>query len=572
MGDPELRSDETILLRTQGVYVKSIPFEGVLTNKRIILIDRAKNLLPQKEIPLVTIKDIEPGENAIRDQIITLSVLARSGETRQMILTFSRQTGGNRIRERDEWLKMLKENTSSSFDQVIRKVIPGVRQAPKKSHQMAPPRIEVISSPVSQNVPAAAKTTVKKETGSTPPTKKIIGSRPDPAPPSAVVEESGASVPSFGTYCSRCGNRVPDGSGFCNRCGSQIVVPGSMAASTLPAAAIPQPPDSETVERKIKPIDEIIRTIPRIERSAVTVPPDHPPREAPREPGNEPGIPSEQEPAAPLPETAPPVSDSNFPATDEKPEPAQPVIIDSQNSESMPPAGEPPAPQKLREKFSFKPGKRATLGIIVIIIIIAVVLGAFFLYPMISKGGGNTPDDSTAPITVPTTPKLSGTFIPPTQTPVGIVPADGISVHINYLGGWKGSYGMPSALRMVTNSGDRFYLVENATGMVQASFEKLDGSTKHALIVEIFRNGNLLTSGNTSAGFGKIILSVDTTTGVATIPQVSTGSPAVVATSNSTTATPMTGNATAISTTTTTLKITTVKTTTPVTNTTTAAQ
>ncbi len=59
MGDPELRSDENILLRTPGIYVKSVPFEGILTNKRIILVDRAINLLPPKEIPLVTIKDIE---------------------------------------------------------------------------------------------------------------------------------------------------------------------------------------------------------------------------------------------------------------------------------------------------------------------------------------------------------------------------------------------------------------------------------------------------------------------------------------------------------------------------------
>jgi len=62
MGDPELRSDEKILLRTPGVFVKSIAFEGYLTNKRIILIDRVKNLLPQKEIQPFTIKDIEPGE------------------------------------------------------------------------------------------------------------------------------------------------------------------------------------------------------------------------------------------------------------------------------------------------------------------------------------------------------------------------------------------------------------------------------------------------------------------------------------------------------------------------------
>ncbi|MFA5416227.1 MAG: hypothetical protein WC295_12085, partial [Methanoregula sp.] len=32
--DPALRSDEIVLVRTQGVYVKSIPFEGILTDRR----------------------------------------------------------------------------------------------------------------------------------------------------------------------------------------------------------------------------------------------------------------------------------------------------------------------------------------------------------------------------------------------------------------------------------------------------------------------------------------------------------------------------------------------------------
>ena len=68
---------------------------------------------------------------------------------------------------------------------------------------------------------------------------------------------------------------------------------------------------------------------------------------------------------------------------------------------------------------------------------------------------------------------------------------------------------------------------------MQATFEKLDGSTRQVLLVEIFKNGNLLTSGNTSAGFGKITLSVDTTTGVVTNPKITTGTPSQ--TTNSTT-------------------------------------
>ncbi len=229
MGDPELRSDESVILRTDGIFVKSIPFEGILTNKRIILIDRAKNLLPQKEIPLVTIRDVEVGENAIRDQTISLSVLSKTGETRQMILTFSRQTGGNRIRERDAWAKALKENISSSFEQVIRKVVPGRGAALKKPERTVQPRIDV-SAPQSPPTPPGIKTTPKKETERHPTVKNAETARTI-TPSSLGGKGLGAPVSGFGSYCSRCGNRVPEGSGFCNRCGSPIVIPGSIRAA-----------------------------------------------------------------------------------------------------------------------------------------------------------------------------------------------------------------------------------------------------------------------------------------------------------------------------------------------------
>jgi hypothetical protein len=167
--------------------------------------------------------------------------------------------------------------------------------------------------------------------------------------------------------------------------------------------------DSETIARKIKPIDEEIRTTLRIEPSAVTVPPD-PSREIPREPKDEPELPMELQPVAPLQETAPSGSDFNFPATDGKPEPAQPVIVDSQYSESM-----PPAPQKLWDGISSNLGKKAVLGIIVVIIIV-IILGAFFLYPMISNSDSVTPDNGTALTTVPKNINSSGMAVIPTKT------------------------------------------------------------------------------------------------------------------------------------------------------------
>ena len=125
MDDPELHSGERILIRTAGVHVKSISFEAILTNKRIILSDRSKNILPQKEIPLAMIKTVDAGENAIRELVITLEVVSNSDRMRQMVLTFSRERGGNRAKERNEWVRLIKENLIPSFKQDST-VIPGI--------------------------------------------------------------------------------------------------------------------------------------------------------------------------------------------------------------------------------------------------------------------------------------------------------------------------------------------------------------------------------------------------------------------------------------------------------------
>jgi len=407
MGDPELRSDESVLLRTQGIFVKSIPFEGILTNKRIILVDRATNLLPQKEIPLVTLKDFHAGENAIRDQIITLSVMAKTGETRQMILTFSRQTGGTRIKERDDWMRVLKENTSSSFEQVIRKVMPGIKQSSKKTTRSAPPRIEIVSSPVSQKVPPAEKTAVKKEGEDIPTVKKIITKSTGSSTPPSPVKESDVSPPGYGTYCSRCGNRVPDGSKFCNRCGSQIVVPGNLAESKTPQATVSQSSVPEYADRTIQPINkDISPREPLIIPSLTSVP-----SKTQGAASQQQETPGEQISRVTPLELISSLSDSDLQGTDDKSEAAQPVIMDSHYSEQISPSGKPRVPQKPWDVLSGKPGKKVILGIIVVIIIVAVVLGAFFIYPMISNSEGGPSDDGTATIT-----KNSGTTAVPTST------------------------------------------------------------------------------------------------------------------------------------------------------------
>ena len=119
MAYPDLYNDESVLLNALNVKVKSVTFEAVLTTKRLILVDSKKHLIAPQEILLATLRNVESGENAIRDPTITLSLITNSGATRQMILTFFKASGGDRRRECDEWIRLLKQNISPTFQQTV---------------------------------------------------------------------------------------------------------------------------------------------------------------------------------------------------------------------------------------------------------------------------------------------------------------------------------------------------------------------------------------------------------------------------------------------------------------------
>jgi len=524
MGDPELRSDEKVLVRTPGVYVKSIPFEGILTNKRIILIDRAKNLLPPKEIPLVTIKEVESGENAIRDQIITLSVMAKTGETRQMILTFSRQAGGNRIKERDAWARIIKENASSSFDQVIRKVIPGPEPVPRRTEPAAAPRYEVVHSPLQPAAPSGdyrpAGTIVDEIS---PVRRSVVPSPVTAVPPSPAVRQFDASPLGTSVFCTKCGNKVPAESVFCNRCGSPI-------GQTPQASAPLQPPASVPAMRTpvSRPIDEEIQSIePLIERSTVKIPPDAL-RPAAVEPALKQSFAWDDE-EEPEPATTP---EAEIPAETPAGKSFLPRLFSVKSTEASTPVpsyestSDTPPPPKPPRSRSIMPGKQTILmAAVALVAILLVAAGALFVYPMLTSGGLTLPSgDANATQTTPlSTLKPVGTPVIK-ETPAPEIPLTGVYVHVNYLGGFKGSYGIPDMITTVPgNSGDRVWEVENTTNKtVGASFEKLDGSS-HELLVEIYKDGKVLTSGTTTVGHGSVALSVDTLTGIAAAPVTSGG-------------------------------------------------
>lgn len=267
MDDPELYGNERILIRTANVHVKSISFEAILTNKRIIFINRLKNILSQKEIPLVTVQNVEAGENAIRETLITLTVVTNSRERKQMVLTFSRESGGNRAKERNEWIQLINENITPSFEQVIRTVNPVID--PVENTPLPPQKIRISRSPLPPT-PAARYEPVTK-----PQPVKTNSETPLSwqAPAAAHAPVPTAFHVTLGTYCSKCGAKVPEDSGFCDKCGSRIIVRGALPQVPV---AIPTPAATVPTVKEERPIDlEIPSVEPLIERSSVKVSHDY---------------------------------------------------------------------------------------------------------------------------------------------------------------------------------------------------------------------------------------------------------------------------------------------------------
>jgi hypothetical protein len=320
-----------------------------------------------------------------------------------------------------------------------------------------------------------------------------------------------------------------------------------------------------------RPLDEEIKSIePLLERSTDKIPPDA----LRTEPVKNPFKPllswdDNKEEPTPAPAEKPASKDFIPPIIPAGSAPATtPAVIPSYES-----TGDTPLPPKPPAGSSFIPSKKTLLtAAVALFAILLVAAGAFFVIPMLTSGGSTTTGgETTTPITTTTTrPVVIGTVVPfvPTTRPV---PASGVFIHVNYLGGFEGSYGMPDALTTVPgNSGDRVWEVESANGTVQAEFKKQDGSSRE-LLVDIYKDGKSLTSGTTTVGHGSVALSVNTTTGIAAAPVTSGGGSRAKTTTAVATTTTAVVKTTTPAINTTTVTITTVTTTIAAANATTAA-
>jgi hypothetical protein len=109
--------------------------------------------------------------------------------------------------------------------------------------------------------------------------------------------------------------------------------------------------------------------------------------------------------------------------------------------------------------------------------------------------------------TVGSTIAVSGTaVIVPVATTVD-TPGSGVFVKVSYIGGFSGKYGVDGILEPARDSGDKIFALNKTSGNVQATFQKDDGSSKHAITVEIVKDGKTLKFGSNTSAYGLVSLS-----------------------------------------------------------------
>ena len=513
----ELDRDESVILETRNIKFKSISFDAILTNKRIILTDSKKNVFPAQDIALSTVRNVETGENAIRDHYLVLSSVTETGEKQRTVLTFVRQSGGERKRECHEWAQKLKSL-----------IPPSDRNVP---HADFP--VQSGESVTKEETPAPAQSGA---TTTRPTKKKIETSLPlgkiTEKTPVAPIPKETSSLPT-GSFCSRCGNRVPLKSTFCNRCGAPIqqsyertpvskpVITGEPDRSqepTSPPARVAVPPPAvspvitetqvtvppsggSTEKHKESQIDQIIHTIePLIEGSV--------PRTQQSTPlVQKQNYPPKPEPVLPEPQESP-VSQVQWPVLPNSESP----LTSTQESTVTEPA--PPPPPSVSGPNGKKPNYLAIA--ILIIAILPILAGLVIVANMMSVpsgGAATTTPVATLATTIPTplpqstrAPVVTSTTTPgPTQL---MIPPNGVWVRAVYPRSYSGQIGADGGWSEVFGTGDKFYPISTKNGLVTANFLKQDGSGD-TLVVEIYKDGVMLKRGSTTTPKGIVELQLD---------------------------------------------------------------
>jgi len=161
------------------------------------------------------------------------------------------------------------------------------------------------------------------------------------------------------------------------------------------------------------------------------------------------------------------------------------------------------------------PWDKRWVSVSVVAGVIAVVIIALVFF----MGGGNTGgqtasgQSTTVKATqVPLGPSsqsttATGVSIKPElikEAPSVTVPGNGVFVKVSYIGGFAGTYGINGEMVTVRNSGERVFPLNATSGALSATFHKEDGSTRHEIVVEIYKDGKALKFSRNASAYGEV--------------------------------------------------------------------
>ena len=149
----------------------------------------------------------------------------------------------------------------------------------------------------------------------------------------------------------------------------------------------------------------------------------------------------------------------------------------------------------------------AAVGGIIAVVIIALV---FFMSGGNTGGqvaSGQSPSTQAAPASSAPSTTASVTGIKPESikaVPTPTISDTGVSVKVSYIGGFSGIYGINGKMENVSWSGERVFPLNATTGVVSATFHKEDGSTRHEITVEIYKDGKVLKFAKNASAYGQV--------------------------------------------------------------------
>lgn len=147
-------------------------------------------------------------------------------------------------------------------------------------------------------------------------------------------------------------------------------------------------------------------------------------------------------------------------------------------------------------------GDAPWVTIAAIVGVIAVVIIALVFFMGGNSGSTTSPSSGSA---APSTTMLANTGVAKItvkETTAPTVPSTGRYVQVTYRGSFSGTYGPAGALTKVQDSGSRVYPVDITNTTTIARFQKLDGSTKQGMTVQIYQSGKAVKSVTNNSAYG----------------------------------------------------------------------